>query len=226
MIQNIEKFLYHGSFYDNIDLSKAEYKECLFLTPNIRYALTYSGIDEDFGGYIFMYKVDSALDIFNAADIDDRETLLAAFPEYEKYINKMAEYEWLECSEEIDQKKIISDIKSLGYDGYFNWENKPIKNKKPCYKNLEESESYCIFSTDKIELVDVYMKDEIEDNPDFKKARQEDEDLFKQEIKEYLDSGLTEDKIIEEYESDSRNQYVTIPVLEAVDIVQDVADEL
>ena len=41
------------------------------------------------------------------------------------------------------------------------------------------------------------MKDEIEDNPDFKKARQEDEDLFKQEIKEYLDSGLTEDKIIE-----------------------------
>ena len=33
-------------------------------------------------------------------------------------------------------------------------------------------------------------------------------------------------EIIEEYESDTENQYVTIPVLEAVDIVQDVADEL
>ena len=77
-----------------------------------------------------------------------------------------------------------------------------------------------------MELVDVYMKDEIEDNSDFKKARQEDENLFKKEIKEYLDSGLTEEEIIEEYESDTENQYVTIPVLEAVDIVQDVADEL
>ena len=70
------------------------------------------------------------------------------------------------------------------------------------------------------------MKDEIEDNLDFKKARQEDETLFKKEIKEYLDSGLTEEEIIEKYESDTENQYVTIPVLEAVDIVQDVADEL
>ena len=70
------------------------------------------------------------------------------------------------------------------------------------------------------------MQDEIEDNPDFKKARREDENLFKKEIKEYLDSGLTEEEIIEEYESDTENQYVTIPVLEAVDIVQDVADEL
>ena len=61
MIQNIEKFLYHGSFYDNIDLSKAEYKECLFLTPNIRYALTYSGVDDDFGGYVFKYKANSEL---------------------------------------------------------------------------------------------------------------------------------------------------------------------
>ena len=70
------------------------------------------------------------------------------------------------------------------------------------------------------------MQDEIEDNPDFKKARREDENLFKKEIKEYLDSGLTEEEIIEEYESDTENQYVTIPVLEAVDIVQDVVDEL
>ena len=227
MIQNIEKFLYHGSFYDNIDLSKAEYKDCLFLTPNIRYALTYSGVDDDFGGYVFMYKVNSELNIFNASNIDDRETLLAAFPEYKEYIDNMAEYEWLECFEKVaDQKKIISDIKSLGYDGYFNWENKPMSGAKPFYKNLEESESYCIFSTDKVELVDVYMKDEIEDNLDFKKARQEDEALFKKEIKEYLDSGLTEEEIIEKYESDTENQYVTIPVLEAVDIVQDVADEL
>ena len=227
MIQNIEKFLYHGSFYDNIDLSKAEYKECLFLTPNIRYALTYSGVDDDFGGYVFMYKANSELNIFNTSNIDDRETLLAAFPEYKEYIDNMAEYEWLECFEKVaDQKKIISDIKSLGYDGYFNWENKPMSGAKPFYKNLEESESYCIFSTDKVELVDVYMKDEIEDNSDFKKARQEDENLFKKEIKEYLDSGLTEEEIIEEYESDTENQYVTIPVLEAVDIVQDVVDEL
>ena len=227
MIQNIEKFLYHGSFYDNIDLSKAEYKDCLFLTPNIRYALTYSGVDDDFGGYVFMYKANSELNIFNASNIDDRETLLAAFPEYKEYIDNMAEYEWLECFEKVaDQKKIISDIKSLGYDGYFNWENKPMSGAKPFYKNLEESESYCIFSTDKVELVDVYMKDEIEDNLDFKKARQEDEALFKKEIKEYLDSGLTEEEIIEKYESDTENQYVTIPVLEAVDIVQDVADEL
>ena len=227
MIQNIEKFLYHGSFYDSIDLSKAEYKECLFLTPNIRYALTYSGVDDNFGGYVFMYKANSELNIFNASNIDDRETLLAAFPEYKEYIDNMAEYEWLECFEKVaDQKKIISDIKSLGYDGYFNWENKPMSGAKPFYKNLEESESYCIFSTDKVELVDVYMKDEIEDNLYFKKARQEDENLFKKEIKEYLDSGLTEEEIIEEYESDTENQYVTIPVLEAVDIVQDVADEL
>ena len=227
MIQNIEKFLYHGSFYDSIDLSKAEYKECLFLTPNIRYALTYSGVDDDFGGYVFMYKANSELNIFNASNIDDRETLLAAFPEYKEYIDNMAEYEWLECFEKVaDQKKIISDIKSLGYDGYFNWENKPMSGAKPFYKNLEKSESYCIFSTDKVELVDVYMKDEIEDNLDFKKARQEDEALFKKEIKEYLDSGLTEEEIIEKYESDTENQYVTIPVLEAVDIVQDVADEL
>ena len=111
MIQNIEKFLYHGSFYDNIDLSKAEYKECLFLTPNIRYALTYSGVDEDFGGYIFMYKVDSVLNIFNAADIDDRETLLAAFPEYKEYIDNMAEYEWLECFE-----NFYNWAMSTGYD--------------------------------------------------------------------------------------------------------------
>ena len=57
MIQNIEKFLYHGSFYDNIDLSKAEYKECLFLTPNIRYALTYSGVDDDFGVMVLVTVV-------------------------------------------------------------------------------------------------------------------------------------------------------------------------
>ena len=139
---------------------------------------------------------------------------------------KQTEQERLESErKEADQKKIISDIKSLGYDGYFNWENKPMSGAKPFYKNLEESESYCIFAIDKVELVDVYMKDEIEDNSDFKKARQEDEDLFKKEIKEYLDSGLTEEEIIEEYESDTENQYVTIPVLEAVDIVQDVADE-
>lgn len=219
--------MYHGSFYDNIDLSKAEYKECLFLTPNIRYALSYSGVDDNFEGYVFMYKANADLNIFNAAHPKDRETLLSAFPEYKKYIDNMAEYEWLECFDEVaDQKKIISDIKSLGYDGYFNWENKPMFDAKPFYKNLGECESYCIFSVDKLELVDVYVKDEIEDNPDFKRARQEDEGLFKKEIAEYLDSGLAEDEIIKDYESDTENQYATIPVLEAVDIIQDVSDQI
>ena len=41
--------------------------------------------------------------------------------------------------------------------------------------------------------------------------------------KEFIES---QEEIIEKYESDTENQYVTIPVLEAVDIVQDIVDEL
>jgi hypothetical protein len=231
MIQNIEKFLYHGSFYDNIDLSKAEYKECLFLTPNIRYALSYSGVDEDFEGYVFEYRAKENLNIFNAADSNDREALLAAFPEYKKYIDDMAKYEWLECIDGpdvvADQKKIISDISSLGYDGYFNFENNsPIESVNDSFgKNLGVCESFCIFALDKIECIKTYEKDEIEENDDFKQARKEDEKLFKKEIKEYFDMAYDEDKIIDLYENEE-NRYITIPMMEAIDIIQDTLDEL
>ena len=109
MVCEFKEPLYHGSFYEEINLDKAEYN-CLFLTPNIRYALTYSGVDDDFEGYIFEFKIDKKLNIFNAANKDDRITLLAAFPKYKKYIDLMAKYEWLECLNNIaDQKQIIVD---------------------------------------------------------------------------------------------------------------------
>lgn len=160
------KSFYHGSNHKEINLSKAGFKEAIYLTSNFTYAKSY-------GKYIHEFKVKENLNICNLKSKKDFSKVLSPALKAgitRKDLEIAKEEDWYQMGYSSFKMKLVNVIKNLGYDGFFCWEYSPSEHSY--YENQNrQAPSFGLFDVSKIELVKIWDKDnkEIETNKSYKK---------------------------------------------------------
>ena len=191
MLINEQKYTNRNRLYyrglTEYDESSKLYRET-YLTTRLIYALAYS-----FGlkGIVEVYRLKDTANIFNMRSKQDEGNLRVfchnhGMSKYLKYFDKLKNNDWLGVLEE-DRQKLVNAIKSLGYDGYFNYEidevrYEKIKHSSFCnFSSLQiKSPSVAIFNINKsCEKVAAYSKKEdFEKNPEIKEIKQQEKDYI------------------------------------------------
>ena len=118
------------------------HKDVFYLTTYLPYAITYAC---DYGS-VFSYKLKKDTNIFNAKSKRDFDIISEAIKDNDEllgYLDRLATDDWIFEDDFFDQKiktKFINIIKSLGYDGFFNYEVSPsfIKRMKKLKMSVME----------------------------------------------------------------------------------------
>lgn len=132
-IKRIGRRFWRGSKYKNWQKSKSPYN-CLYVTGDLFYSITYLKSEEfDFreNGYLIEYVLKDRVNIFNARYYKDYKKLEDCCrvhnPEFLKVLPKLKDYDWLDVLSSSNRNRLIDILKGLGYDGFFNIENKQGK---------------------------------------------------------------------------------------------------
>ena len=147
-IKRIGRRFWRGSQFKDWEKSKSIYN-CLYITGDIFYAITYlKPGDFDFRdtGYLFEYWLKERINIFNPRYQKDYQKLedycrvhckrfLAILP-------KLKDYDWLDVLSFNSREHLIGILKILGYEGFFNVENKQGKILRNLPFVVNESDLY------------------------------------------------------------------------------------
>lgn len=132
-IKRIGRRFWRGSKYKTWQKSKSPYN-CLYVTGDLFYAITYLKSEEfDFreNGYLIEYVLKDRVNIFNARYYKDYRKLedwcRVHNSEFLKVLPKLKDYDWLDVLSSSNRNRLIDILKGLGYDGFFNIENKQGK---------------------------------------------------------------------------------------------------
>lgn len=119
------KRIYYQGRGQGFDESKRTFKDVFYLTTSIVYAVSYAGEKGNISSYIL--KKD--LNIFNAKSKQDYNKIKNVLSnDLLSYLDRLADEDWVfeddlfEQFEQTTKIKFIKIIKSLGYDGFFNYE--------------------------------------------------------------------------------------------------------
>lgn len=166
------------------DLAKKGFKE-IYLTTNVVYALSYATIN----GTIEAYHLKDSLNIFNMRSKQDEANLrkfcnshIGQYKNYLKLFDNLKNNDWSEIvGGSVIRQPLIIAIKSLGYDGYFNYEidSRYFELTKKYFWNTYEKAhvnfpAIAIFDESKIEKVDILRADKILQNEKIKKINQQE----------------------------------------------------
>lgn len=145
------KIYWHGSRYPefNRDLSRYGY---FFLTPDFEYAARYC-VDRVAWEYKYMYacSFSKPLNIFNPRDSLDEHIFRKRFNVKDELYEQLKEEHWLDLFGEVERSKILETLKTLGYDGFFNFEYD------------KQGASIGIFDPANVKILRVYEGKEIEE---------------------------------------------------------------
>lgn len=218
---NKNRLYYRGiSEYDE---SLKQFKET-YLTTRLSYALAYS-----FGlkGNVEVYRLKETANIFNMRSKTDEANLRkwchlnSCYSDLLKYIDKLKNNDWLDISE-TKRGKLIQLIKTMGYDGYFNFEidrsrYEALKDKCYCYFSTLQvnSPSVAIFNINKsCEKVAVYRtKEDFEKMPEIKEIRQQEKDYIIKNINNFKGSD-------EEIFTTLRQRILTLTDKELLEVIK------
>lgn len=214
------KIYWHGSRYPEYDPDYA-YWNMFYVTQDLKYALEFSRNNpRDKWGYLYQCHIIDNLDIFNAKDSMDRvklkRWLVSMEHMSEKYVDSvldvLARKDWLTTLKPGMRDKFLNIIRTIGYDGFFNFEESE-------FSGADDNPSIGVFNPELIQIDQVYSGDEIEDIiQKFPKYKKEQE----RQIEEYLkgntlwDTSLINDlsslrgKTFEDYIKDKENQFRTM----------------
>lgn len=162
------KRIYYQGRAPGFDESKRTFKDVFYLTTSIVYAASYAGDNGDVSSYVL--KKD--LNIFNAKSKQDYNKIKDALSDdLLSYLDRLADEDWVfedNLFEQTTKNKFIEIIKSLGYDGFFNYEVD-----KKFLRRMKESPYWDFMNKVMIDNPSIGVFDEsnlikVDDNIDFK----------------------------------------------------------
>lgn len=116
------KRIYYQGRAPDFDESKRTFKDVFYLTTSIVYAVSYAGEK----GNVSSYVLKKDLNIFNAKSKQDYNKIKNVLSnDLLSYLDRLADEDWVfedNLFEQTTKNKFIKIIKSLGYDGFFNYE--------------------------------------------------------------------------------------------------------
>lgn len=179
----------------------------MYYTTSLEYAFFYAIKHEN--GVITEYRLNEDADIFNLNSKKDYFTL-------HKYLNDtnnnqllselddLKRKDWLFFFRDYDKRnELLSIIKSLGYDGYFNYEfDKEYVEKASEYDLYDiplnpNNPSIGVFNNSVFKKVKTWTLDEIENSEIAKKFRQKEINLIKKNYKKELEYQLRHNNSID-----------------------------
>lgn len=195
------KRIYYQGRFSGFDESKRTFKDVFYLTTSIVYAASYAGDD----GNVSSYVLKKDLNIFNAKSKQDYNAIKDALSnDLLSYLDRLADEDWVfgdNLFEQTTKNKFIEIIKSLGYDGFFNYEVD-----KKFLRRMKESPYWDFINKVMIDNPSIGVFDEsnlikVDDNIDFKKesSYKEFSDLEKNFIAYSLLSLLNGGKFDDEH---------------------------
>lgn len=179
------KIYWHGAEYPDFDQSKSKWG-MFYLTQDLSYALEYSRRDirKDWG-YLYQCHFADTMYIFNALDKLDRAKLskwmvgVERIPkdQVEEVMDVLANEDWPNVLGNTWRERILNDLLTLGYDGFFNYESNQSPNVSP---------SIGVFDVNLIKIDKVYSGKEIDK---LIKGLPKYRDEQKKQIKYFLSGG-------------------------------------
>lgn len=187
--KKLHRRYYHGQIagYDKL---RRHYDE-FYLSTRFEYALFYAYDRDHSFGRVTSYCLKENADIFNMRDARDeaaiRKYLQAHRQRWLRYIEDLKDNDWsavLNVDEE--RNELVSIIKDLGYDGYFNYEIDKdtideIHSRGIFAYNdlLAKSPAIAVFNSGILLEIESWTKDTVERNPDFVKFRDKEKRYVK-----------------------------------------------
>ena len=188
MLLNEQKYTNKNRLYyrglKKEDLTKKGFNET-YLTTNIVYALSYAKIN----GIIEVYRLKNEANIFNMKSKQDEANLrkycnshMNQYKDYLKTFEKLKDNDWSKVmGGTLLRQPLIIAIKTLGYDGYFNYEidGNFFNETKKYFWNIYEKPhvnfpSIAIFNDDIIEKVDTLKGEKLLENEKIKKINSQE----------------------------------------------------
>lgn len=221
---NLNRIYYHGKIK-----GRKENLEEFYLTTRFAYAFIYST------GYMYgeveEYKLRKTANIFNAKCIPD-ESALRKFcqknaPNILKYIELLKENDWMKIRDPALRQDLIVIIKSLKYDGYFNFEidKKALRDLHDegiySYDNFKHSPSVGIFNINSLEKLQVWNKNNFEQN----KAFTEFHNLEISEVKEDILFEKSKTVDAKEIYNKVKVKYSSLTYTEIMDLIENTTLE-
>lgn len=165
LYKNRGRAYFHGTPYETLDKSNDRFG-CLFLITDFSYAANYSKV-EGAGtfGRVFEFHLKNPMDIFNINSTMDRYRLQKSVS---KELYELANTNnWLLNSTNVAKRKdLLTAIKRLGYDGFFDKEVDPDK--------LYSNPSIGVFSVENLLLVKEYTYKDFMLVTNFKKTHEDE----------------------------------------------------
>lgn len=195
------KRIYYQGRAPDFDESKRTFKDVFYLTTSIVYAVSYAGEK----GNVSSYVLKKDLNIFNAKSKQDYNKLKDVLSnDLLSYLDRLADEDWVfedDLFEQTTKIKFIEIIKSLGYDGFFNYEVD-----KKFLRRMKKSPYWDFMNKVMIDNPSIGVFDEsnlikVDDNIDFKSesSYKEFSDLEKNFIAYNLLNLLKNDKFDDEH---------------------------
>lgn len=186
---NLNRKYYRGLL--NYDKKNKVYNET-YLSTRFAYAFAYSGLN----GVVEIYELKQKSNIFNILSKVDEDNFRSYCrknnnSKFLSYIDKLKNNDWKSVLGESDKNELINILKTLGYDGFFDYEiEKKIYNKLrgraccPLSVLQINSPAVAVFDKEKsLKLVRVLDKKNFETFKEF--------NLMKKEEVEYVMSEIT-----------------------------------
>lgn len=184
---NLNRIYYHGQ----IENFKEDFRifDEFYLTNTFMYAMYYAFDKEHNFGKIIEYRLREKINIFNMKSKKDEGTLRVYLhnhnPELIKYIEKLKNNDWSTLLKS-NRQVLINIIKSLGYDGYFNYEldknSVDALHKKGIFKYSDlvlKSPSIGIFNKNILTQVNVWNKNNISKNVNYSNIKEREINYLK-----------------------------------------------
>lgn len=195
------KRIYYQGRAPDFDESKRTFKDVFYLTTSIVYAVSYAGEK----GNVSSYVLKKDLNIFNAKSKQDYNKIKDVLSnDLLSYLDRLADEDWVfedDLFEQTTKIKFIEIIKSLGYDGFFNYEVD-----KKFLRRMKKSPYWDFMNKVMIDNPSIGVFDEsnlikVDDNIDFKSesSYKEFSDLEKNFIAYNLLNLLNNDKFDDEH---------------------------
>lgn len=195
------KRIYYQGRGPGFDESKRTFKDVFYLTTSTVYAVSYAGEK----GNVSSYVLKKDLNIFNAKSKQDYNKIKDVLSnDLLSYLDRLADEDWVfedDLFEQTTKIKFIEIIKSLGYDGFFNYEVD-----KKFLRRMKKSPYWDFINKVMIDNPSIGVFDEsnlikVDDNIDFKSENsyKEFSDLEKNFIAYNLLNLLKNDKFDDEH---------------------------
>lgn len=145
-IKQLSRCYYHGTPFDKLDMQYKRF-DCFYLTTDILYALAYAKRDIGEIGNVYKFFIKKKLNIFNIdSDFDSYKLEKEADSDLFKFAHTL---NWYIIEEK--RSSLIKLIKSLGYDGFFNWESaRQLENPGIGIFNIDDFINNGVMSKDEI----------------------------------------------------------------------------